>query len=135
MGHLGPVTRIASGCGADRERELRERYAKLYGSGARFGLHVTPDFGKDESTGKSYHFYNKPRGIEHFLAESKGVDFNAAPIVALIDPDFAFLKPMTDRVAGPNAIVKKPWTVDELPEFVDYGTPAGQQYVRRAGMF
>ncbi|KAH8051602.1 hypothetical protein JL720_15088 [Aureococcus anophagefferens] len=57
-------------------------------------MHATPSSTRTK-TGKAYHFYNKPRGIEHFL-ESGGVDFAGAPIVALIDPDFAFLRPLTD---------------------------------------
>ncbi|KAK7241988.1 hypothetical protein SO694_00018233 [Aureococcus anophagefferens] len=127
VGHKGPVTRIASGCKDGREEKLRARYAQLYGEHSRFSMHVTPEFNKDEKTGKAYHFYNKPRGIEHFL-ESGGVDFAGAPIVALIDPDFAFLRPLTDVVERENALLIKPWTKEELPAFVDEGHPVGQQY-------
>ena len=127
VGHRGPVTRVASGCSAEKEAALRQRYAALYGARARFSLHVTPEFDKDSATGKSYHFYNKPRGMEHFLND-RSIDFERAPIIALIDPDFAFLRPFSDRVAGPDALVIAPWRADELPAFVVEGTPAGQQY-------
>ncbi|KAH8054864.1 hypothetical protein JL720_14387 [Aureococcus anophagefferens] len=127
VGHKGPVTRIASGCKDGREEKLRARYAQLYGEHSRFSMHVTPEFNKGEKAGKAYHFYNKPRGIEHFL-ESGGVDFAGAPIVALIDPDFAFLRPLTDVVERENALLIKPWTKEELPAFVDEGHPVGQQY-------
>ena len=114
VGHRGPVTRIASGCSPEKEAALRQRYAALYGARARFSLHVTPEFDKDSATGKSYHFYNKPRGMEHFLND-RSIDFERAPIIALIDPDFAFLRPFSDRVAGPDALVIAPWRADELP--------------------
>jgi len=128
VGHLGPVTRIASGCSASAEARLRERYLKLYGRDSRFGLHVTPAFNRDAATGKSYVFYNKPRGMEHFLSKNSGVDFESSPIIALIDPDFIFLRPLTDRVNDGNALVINPWFLKQLPERVEKGKPAGQQY-------
>ena len=40
VGHRGPVTRIASGCSAEKEAALRQRYAALYGANARFSVQL-----------------------------------------------------------------------------------------------
>lgn len=124
VGQEGPLTRIASGCDRAQEQRLRDRYAKLYGPlfGSQIFLHVTPVFDKAES-GKTYKFFNKPRGIEHWLESPQS---NLTDIVALIDPDFAFLRRLSDKLESP--LVIKPWTRDELPKRVERGRPVAQQY-------
>ena len=84
----------------------------LYGARARSTS--TPEFDKDSATGKSYHFYNKPRGMEHFLND-RSIDFERAPIIALIDPDHRSCATLLDRVAEPDALVIAPWRAGELP--------------------
>jgi hypothetical protein len=54
---------------------------------------------QDEATGKTYHFYNKPRGLLHFLTAA-APPLDADSIIALIDPDFAFLR----KLARPDSI-------------------------------
>ena len=76
VGQLSPITRIASGCAPEDQARLRARYALLYPP--RFGVHFTPDFKKDEATGKTYHFYNKPRGMLDFL-QARVVEFPPTP--------------------------------------------------------
>ncbi|KAJ8598437.1 hypothetical protein CTAYLR_006851 [Chrysophaeum taylorii] len=144
VGHAGPLTRIASGCGEAERRRLSElprvialgglfqgaRYAALYPDlfDSRIFVHFTPAFNKDEASGNTYHFYNKPRGIEHWLAEP-GSSASRTEIVALIDPDFAFLRPLSDEFDRKRELVViSPWTVDDVPRRVERGVPFGQQY-------
>lgn len=54
----GPITRLASGCTEEQVATLETVYAKLDGGRGKFRLHATPDFSKDEKTGKTYYFYN-----------------------------------------------------------------------------
>ena len=46
----GRITRIASGCSAEKQQQLTELYQRLY---PEFGAHFTPDFKKDAKTKKS----------------------------------------------------------------------------------
>ena len=50
VGQKGPVTRIASGCDDKKKKELTELYHKLY---PQYHVHYTPDFKKDDKTGRS----------------------------------------------------------------------------------
>jgi hypothetical protein len=49
VGQKGSITRIASGCDDDKKKELTALYAKLYPD---YRVHFTPDFKKDEKTGR-----------------------------------------------------------------------------------
>jgi len=96
VGQKGPLTRIASGCTEEKKIELTNLYRTLY---PQYHVHFTPDFKKDEKTNKKYDFYNKPWGLKHWL------DYAYPPIggdvvVALIDPDMIFLRPLTTQVKG-----------------------------------
>jgi hypothetical protein len=46
----GRITRIASGCSDEKQRQLTDLYQRLY---PEFGAHFTPDFKKDAKTKKS----------------------------------------------------------------------------------
>ncbi len=50
VGQKGKITRIASGCDDEKKAHLIELYGKLYHS--KYGVHFTPDFKKDEKTGR-----------------------------------------------------------------------------------
>ena len=49
--------------------------------------------------------------MEHFLND-RSIDFERAPIIALIDPTL-LLRPFSDRVVGPDALVIAPWRADD----------------------
>lgn len=51
VGQKGKITRIASGCDDAKKEYLEELYKTLYGAHT-YGVHFTPDFKKDEKTGK-----------------------------------------------------------------------------------
>jgi hypothetical protein len=123
VGQLGRLTRIASGCTEDKKLELSTLYAKLW---PRNSVHFTPDYTRTES-GEKYEFYNKPYGMLDFLTNGINVDKDA--IIAIIDPDFLFMRPLTRRISGrPENIPHSPRRRQPQKEFdyIDKGHPAGQ---------
>jgi len=121
VGHMGPITRIASGCSDGEMPSLRQVVRRWYWA----RVHFTPKFSKDEKTGREYAFYNKPRGILHWLAHGSP----EAEVVALIDPDQFFLVPLDIRLASaPNLLVTNPVKRSALPDKVKQGFPAAQFY-------
>ena len=149
VGQQGRVTRIASGCSDTEQTDLTSTYSKLFvehfrtphssqpgHGGLTFRVHFTPDFKHDAKSGKKYAFYNKPRGLQHWLA-------NAVPagpqdeVVALLDPDMIFLRPLTAEVASAtNKLYNKKLYVDKktgavlkpMQDYVKTGYPVAQRY-------
>ena len=122
VGQEGPVTRIASGCDDAQKKTLTELYSKLY---PQYHVHFTPDFKTDKDSGESYEFYNKPYGVEHWLG-------NAVPpvpdhvVIAIIDPDMIFMRPLTTRIKEDNTIFIEGTT--DIPPVIKRGVPAAQMY-------
>jgi hypothetical protein len=119
----GPITRIASGCDDEKAAALTGLYSKL---GAQFQLHVTPDFSIDKITGAKYVFYNKPGGLQHWLSSDNSPP--AGTIVALIDPDMVFMRPLTNKIRSEPFLVTSPVKEADLMEEVAEGRPAAQFY-------
>ena len=123
----GPVTRIASGCSAEKQAELTNLYKALH-PGLSFSVHFTPDFKHDSATNRKYAFYNKPWGLKHWL------DHSSPPVpedevVVLLDPDMVFLRPITARIRGQqNNIHKRRYKPESLQELVSVGKPVAQEY-------
>lgn len=130
VGQRGPVTRIASGCDSyeaeDKKAMLIELYKQLYPG---YGAHFTPDFKKDEKTKARYDFYNKPRGLKHWL-DNANPAIPDGVVIALIDPDFVFVRPMTTQIKGmDNNIVNKAVLKElDLVDKVAKGKPVAQMY-------
>ena len=125
VGQRGHITRIASGCPEEKKSELLALYTKLWPNNY---VHFTPDFKKDAKTKKKYDFYNKPYGVQHWLEHAEP-SIQSGVIVALIDPDFVFLRPLTAKVKGnSNNIVSKPVERKDIFEYVSKGHPVAQQY-------
>ena len=134
----GYVTRIASSCTdeeAKAEQEWFDKHVKPMSS--RFRLHLTPHFSnvKDENgeeTGKSYDFFNKPFGMQHWMehGEGMGVDMetgkvlNEDAIVILLDPDHILLRPLTDDFSDPAHLFR----ADMGNRKVTHGRPFAQEY-------
>lgn len=122
VGQKGGITRIASGCDEEKQEQLVALYKKLY---PMYFVHFTPDFKTDKKTAESYDFYNKPYGVQHWL------DF-AVPqipdgvVIAIIDPDMVFLRPLTNRIKEDNSIFSE--GSSNPPEFISKGFPAAQRY-------
>lgn len=125
VGQEGPITRIASGCNDAKKAELTELYQKLY---PQYYVHFTPDFKKDAKTGKSYDFYNKPWGLKDWL-HNANPPIDPDVIIALIDPDMIFLRPLTTAIRGvANNIFHKSLGQSEIIDRVTQGHPVAQLY-------
>ena len=125
VGQIGPVTRIASGCNEEQKLQLKRLYRKLW---PQYGVHFTPDYKSDPKTGRKYDFYNKPYGLKHFLEHSEP-PLKDEVVLALIDPDQLFLRPLTTKMKdADNNIISKPWNIEDIFDKVETGRPAGQTY-------
>lgn len=123
----GQVTRIASGCDEDKQRELTDLYQQLF---PKYHVHFTPDFKKDGKTNKKYDFYNKPFGLHHWLLNAQPV-IEPGTIVILIDPDMILLRPFTLDFANNPANIFLPSfnpNTDKVPERLSRGHPVAQLY-------
>lgn len=82
----------------------------------------------DKKSGKSYDFYNKPHGLLHWLDSPNAPPQDA--IVALLDPDFIFMRPLTYKIAKDKVLYTPTVTDDEVKHFdeVREGYPVAQQY-------
>jgi len=92
-GHLGPVTRIVSGCNSNQQIAIEQEFARMTSAGKtmqqQLRLHFTPSF---SLKGKHYKYSNKPGGLYHWLKNHTNID---EPIIALVDPDMCLLRPIT----------------------------------------
>lgn len=120
VGQPGPVTRIASGCSEEEKTALLAMHKHL---SSQFRIHFTPDFSMDKKTGKKYLFFNKPHGLMHW--QKYGV-YNES-VVALLDPDMLFIRPITGHFKDENVLTSPDWGTEKWDK-VEKGRPAGQQY-------
>ena len=67
----GKITRIASGCTADKAKQLKELYIKLFPD-KQYYIHITPNYKRvKRRRWQEYDFYNKPFGnliISHMIS-------------------------------------------------------------------
>lgn len=133
----GTITRIASGCDAVQQDQLKKLYSKLYPHG-NYNVHFTPDFKLDEKTNKKYDFYNKPYGMEHWL-DNSDPPIKDGSIIALIDPDMILLRNITHKIRGESSNIFIASTMQKLkavshnedgivPVEVEKGQAAAQLY-------
>jgi hypothetical protein len=123
----GKITRIASGCNEQKQKDLIQLYAKLF---PFYSIHFTPDFKKDSKTGKKYDFYNKPYGIQHWLQYASPV-VDSGTIIIILDPDMIFLRPITSKIyLNPANIYSKRFdpNIDKIPLKVKASNPVAQLY-------
>jgi hypothetical protein len=124
VGQKGPITRIASGCDDTKKAELTALYKKLY---PMYHVHFTPDFKQDAKTKRSYDFYNKPWGMKHWL-EHADPPVPDDIVVALLDPDMVFLRPLTPQIRGASNLLYGKRNEGLLFDRVAEGHPAAQEY-------
>lgn len=74
-------------------------------------------------------FYNKPWGLKHWLENSE-TPIKDDTVIALLDPDMIFLRPLTAQVRGMenNLYDKKHNKPEDVPERVIEGHPVAQLY-------
>lgn len=141
VGQKGTITRIASGCDETKQQELTQIYADLYPSNS---VHFVPNYREaeeyklieevrqqDPNAESEYRFFNKPYSIKHWL-ENMENPLDNGTIIALIDPDMIFLRPLTHKIKEENVIFMQSYIDNGLdqepPEKVQQGQPAGQLY-------
>mmetsp|Transcript_24800 Transcript_24800/g.36949 ORF Transcript_24800/g.36949 Transcript_24800/m.36949 type:complete len:535 (-) Transcript_24800:985-2589(-) len=147
---IGNVTRIASSCSDEekqREKEWHETHIQSQMSD-RFKIHFTPHFmsvknedGTDSN--KDYKFFNKPFGLKHWMEHGEGMGLDPVTgkmvdedvVVILLDPDMAFLRPITaDFSEEENFIISGPVKNHESKR-VEHGYPYAQLYAFGAQPF
>ena len=145
-GQRGRVTRIVSGC-HDTSGEGRAHRHQTFPAGkndiivkipmlnrsvnAEFGLYVTPPF----DGAVDFPWINKPSGIAYFMKHARPeLDRMGETIVAVIDPDFIFLRPLTMVGKPADQMIVSRDTVDPFPggngklDVPEKGRPVGQRY-------
>ena len=90
VGQRGIITRIASGCKPAQEESLRHAMSHLPDN---YRIHFAPDTDVVDHNGKFYKYANKPLGMMHWLRNANP-PIPPSAVVALIDPDFYFLRPL-----------------------------------------
>lgn len=123
----GKITRIASGCSEDKQKELNSLYATLF---PQYSVHFTPDFKTDGKTKKKYDFYNKPYGLHHWLLNAKP-SIPEHTVIVLLDPDMILLRPFTLNFANNTLNIFMDGydlNKEHLPKKLGRGYPAAQLY-------
>lgn len=123
VGQPGSVTRIVSGCTKEKEKQLTELYKKLF---PNYHVHFTPDFSYDPVKKTHYVYFNKPYGLKHWL-EHADPPVGPEAIVALLDPDMIFLRPITSQIRGLEGLIRK-IPENELFDHIIRGRPAAAIY-------
>lgn len=111
VGHRGPITRIASGCSKAKELEVLSQKS-IYPD---YRIHFTPTYFPNPIPGINdrYPPYNKPFGLRHWLQNRNITE----TIIALIDADFLFLRPLivnTNRTIRYDGTRKKAEVLDTV---------------------
>lgn len=123
----GRITRIASGCSEEKQKELLDLYKILF---PQYSVHFTPDFKTDGKTKKKYDFYNKPYGLHHWLLNANP-PIEDGVVIVLIDPDMLILRPFTlDFANDPLKIFMDGYDFlkENLPVVIGKGHPTAQLY-------
>ena len=130
-GQEGHVTRIASGCEPDDERDLKSIFQSEIASMApeRFHLHLTPEFA-NVKPGTTFKYFNKPFGMRHWMQHALGYPDkhmeHDESIIILMDPDQILLRPFTNDFT--NSSEKWRLKAGRNKWKVEHGSPFSQQY-------
>ncbi|GBG26236.1 Peptidyl serine alpha-galactosyltransferase [Hondaea fermentalgiana] len=145
VGQRGRITRIVSGC-HDRSAETIQHRHQTFPAGKNdllvpmlelnrsvndeFGLYVTPSF----EGARDFPWINKPSSIEYFMTHARPeLDRLGETVVAILDPDFVFLRPLSQSETDPQDIIASRGQ-DTNParnspiDWVRRGRPVAQRY-------
>jgi len=117
VGQRGPITEIISGCTPEKQKAIEERHATL-GLPAQYTPYFVPEFNDNRS-----HVINKPFGISAWLKESGA----KRDIVAVVDPDFIFVRPLTAAIDSSQQALGWPTGADR-PQRVQKGLVVAQRW-------
>jgi len=96
VGHRGRITRIASGCHTDQNRDLARKTAV---DSDKIGTFIVK-----EAENKQHKWLNKPVGLKEFLSKAEIKE----SILILLDPDMVIVKPFdVQNVSEGNPIAQK----------------------------
>ena len=116
VGQRGVITRIASGCKPNQEASIRHAMAHLP---RRCRVFFAPDTTVKDHAGRYYKYANKPLGMMKWL-QAGSVPPSAT--VALIDPDFFFLRPLWRGAASVDSSRRRRACIDlhgaSVPHYV-----------------
>jgi len=110
----GPITGIVSGCSDERKASVLQRHQQSNWP-PQFKLHFVPTYNDETSL-----WMSKPFGVRSWY-HSVGPERD---VVAVLDPDFVFLRPLTADLDGSTAIE---WE-GEIPKRVQKGVVVAQRY-------
>mmetsp|Transcript_12729 Transcript_12729/g.20582 ORF Transcript_12729/g.20582 Transcript_12729/m.20582 type:complete len:520 (+) Transcript_12729:23-1582(+) len=144
-GQRGRITRIVSGC-HDKSAETVKHRHQNYPAGTNdllvpleklnrsvnenFGLYITPSF----RGARDFPWINKPNSINYFMEHAREeLDAYGETVIAILDPDFLFLRPLSQVGTDPDDIIATRHQ-DEAPnadnhvDWVRRGRPVAQRY-------
>ena len=112
-GHLGPVTRVVSGCKQNQEEAIRTEFGQIqqHSSNNQLRLHFTPSFALG---GSHYKYSNKPGGLYHWMNHTT-IDES---VVALVDPDMMAMRPILPQLG--EGMTALPVTRNGYGDLVEY---------------
>ncbi|CAM9356881.1 unnamed protein product, partial [Choristocarpus tenellus] len=130
-GHKGPITQLVSGCTKEEEEKVTSMHIKSRHSPLH-RQHFTPSYvmpGVEEHTMEELSYMNKPKAMWNWLQKVT----TRETIIALVDPDFLFLKPLTTWLDPQKTAVQGDGLSLEglgleRGEWVRKGFPAGQRF-------
>eukprot|EP00579_Thalassiosira_antarctica_P004647 CAMPEP_0201896600 /NCGR_PEP_ID=MMETSP0902-20130614/44950_1 /ASSEMBLY_ACC=CAM_ASM_000551 /TAXON_ID=420261 /ORGANISM="Thalassiosira antarctica, Strain CCMP982" /LENGTH=555 /DNA_ID=CAMNT_0048429239 /DNA_START=95 /DNA_END=1759 /DNA_ORIENTATION=- len=124
-GHLGPITRIVSGCKPSQEEEIRTEFHKIQqnSNNHQLRLHFTPSFALG---GKHYKYSNKPGGLYHWIMNHTTLEES---VIALVDPDMISLRPMVPQLG--EGMTPTSVTRDGYRDLVEYRDEHGKVLLLR----
>lgn len=114
-GQPGPLTAIISGCSESTTAHLQERH-KFLGWPARFTQYFVQSFNDARSM-----WLSKPYGFHQWYTQAGP----SRDVLAMVDPDFAFLRPLTAELD--TSVAPRDWT-GPVPSRVQKGFVVGQRY-------
>lgn len=97
-GHLGPITRIVSGCNPTQQLEITNEFQQIDPTKLALRLHFSQSFALK---GKRYKYSNKPGGLYHWMNHTN-IDES---VIVVIDPDMMMLRPITPMLGMDMSVV------------------------------
>jgi len=94
VGNAGRLTRITAGCNTEADRELMSK-SPLHGDERFTVFHAKGDLARIPETGEIYPARSRPHALEQWMKSA----YPTEAVVAMLDPDFVFFKPISEHPA------------------------------------
>eukprot|EP00986_Skeletonema_menzelii_P002442 scaffold656_cov146-Skeletonema_menzelii.AAC.3 len=106
-GHLGPTTRIVSGCTPSQQVEITNEFERIDPTKSKLHAHFSPSFALK---GKHYKYSNKPGGMYHWMNQTTIEE----SVIVLLDPDMMLLRPITPILGVDMSVVSEQESMNKL---------------------